>query len=205
MSSGGSVTNWIGQLGEGDSVAAQQLWKRYFQQLVGLARQKLRHVSKRAADEEDVALSAFDSFFRGAAHGRFPQLADRDDLWRLLVVITARKASHCIRDEHREKRGGGEVLGESALDGPTKSAADQPGLEQIIGHEPTPEFAAEMAEEYQRLLSSLGDKELESVAFWKMEGYTNHEISEKLGCAPRTVERKLALIRRIWSKADVSP
>jgi hypothetical protein len=32
---------------DGDPSAAQQLWQRYFQRLVGLARQKLRDVPRR--------------------------------------------------------------------------------------------------------------------------------------------------------------
>src|SRR5438105_9866914 len=99
MSSPGSVTYWIGQVRVGDPAAAQQLWERYFQRLVGLARKKLQDAPRRAADEEDVALSAFASFCRGAARGQFPQLADRDNLWHLMVTLTARKASHLRRDE----------------------------------------------------------------------------------------------------------
>src|SRR6202034_1431934 len=90
----GSVTRWIGDLKAGGAAAAQPLWERYFDRLVRLARNKLRARPRRAAveDEEDAALSAFDSFCRGAARGRFPRLTDRDDLWRLLVVLTVRKA-----------------------------------------------------------------------------------------------------------------
>ena len=75
-----------------------------------------------------------------------------------------------------------------------------PGLEQIIGSEPTPEFAAQVAEECQRLLSRLGDAELRQIAVWKMEAYSNKEIAAKLGCVVRTVERKLGLIRTLWSQ-----
>src|SRR5438874_7802874 len=106
MTSEGSVTGWLGQLQGGDPAAAQRLWERYFQRLVGLARDRLRNAPRRAADEEDVALSAFDSFCRRAEQGRFPQLIDRDGLWRLLVVMTARKAAHLKRDAARQKRGG---------------------------------------------------------------------------------------------------
>jgi len=74
MLSNGSVSHWIGQLKAGNHAAAQELWEDYFQRLVRLARRKLRGRSRRAADEEDVALSAFDSFCRGAALGRFPRL-----------------------------------------------------------------------------------------------------------------------------------
>ena len=58
------------------------------------------------ADEEDAALDAFNSFLAGVVRGRFPQLNDRDDLWRLLVVLTVRKAIGQRRDLTRQKRGG---------------------------------------------------------------------------------------------------
>ena len=191
MSSDGSVTRWLDQVQAGDANAVQQLWQRYFSRLVGLARQKLRHAPRRAADEEDVALSAFDSFCRNAEQGRFPDLLDRDGLWRLLVVMTVRKANHLIRDETRQKRGG-----DTPRDGD-----DAPILETILSREPTPDLAAQVAEECQRLLHQLDDKELEQVAIWRMEGFTVEEIAAKLACAPRSAKRKLQLIRNIWVKA----
>src|SRR5262245_26456883 len=105
MSSEGSVSRWLGGLQEGDDGAIRQLWDRYFHRLIALARARLRSAPLRAADEEDVALSAFDSFCRQAEQGRFPNLADRESLWRVLAVITTRKAAHQMRDEARLKRG----------------------------------------------------------------------------------------------------
>ena len=199
MASKGSVTYWIGQLQAGDPAAAQQLWERYFQRLVGLARKKLADAPRRAADEEDVALSAFASFCRGASRGQFPQLADRDNLWRLLVTVTARKAMHLQRDERRQKRGGGAVQDEAAWRR-TAAGEEQIGLDEVVGKEPTPEFAVQVAEEYRRLLELLGDDELRSIALWKLEGCGNEEIASKLGCVRLTVQRRLRLIRDIWSK-----
>src|SRR4051794_13381378 len=90
MPSDGSVTRWIDQLPLGDAAAVRVLWERYFHRLVGLARKKLADAPRGMADEEDVALSAFDSFCRNAGEGRFPDLTDREGLWRILVVMTAR-------------------------------------------------------------------------------------------------------------------
>jgi len=111
-----AVTLWLDQFQAGDDAAARKLWEAYFHRLVGLARGKLQGRPRLAADEEDVALSAFNSFFRGLERGRFPRLGDRDDLWRLLVTPTVRKASHLLRDVGRLKRGGADV-GDSALEG----------------------------------------------------------------------------------------
>ena len=205
MSPDGSVTLWIGRLKAGDHAAAHPLWERYFRRLVGLARKRLRDAPRLPADEEDVALSAFDSFCRGAENGRFPLLADRDGLWHLLVVLTARKAFDLVQHERRQKRGGGRVSGESALHAPGPEGDDETGLAGVIGDEPTPEFAAQVAEEYRRLLDALGDEELRLVARWRMEGYTNAEIAARLGCAEPTVERRLRVIRSIWGGQAARP
>ncbi len=197
MSSTGSVTTWVEQLRAGNRAAAQNLWECYFPRLVGLARQKLQGLPRRAADEEDVALSAFDSLCRGAEQGRFPLLHDRDDLWALLVVITVRKAIDLRQRENRQKRGGGKVAGESALDLLLGSEEGSAGISQIVGAEPTPELAAQIAEEFELLLAQLTSAELRAVAVWKLEGYTNAEIAARLGCAEVTVERRLRLIRTL--------
>jgi DNA-directed RNA polymerase specialized sigma24 family protein len=202
MSVPGSVTNWLVQLKAGDPASAQPLWERYFQRMVALARKKLQGARRREADEEDVALSAFDSFCRGVVQGRFPQLTDRDDLWRLLVVITARKSLDLLEKQGRQKRGGGQVRGESALLDPVEPGNG--GIEKVVGGEPTPEFAAELAEECQRLLDQLSDDELRQIAVWKMEGYTNPEIAERLDCSLAKVERRLRLIRSLCGRESSS-
>jgi DNA-directed RNA polymerase specialized sigma24 family protein len=194
MSSPGSVTVWIAELKAGDSLAAQRLWEGYFRRLVGLARRKLLGRPRAAADEEDVALSAFDSFCRGVGDGRFPRLLDRDDLWQLLVLLTARKAYRLIRHECRQKRGGGTVRHLSAL------ADEEAGVAEVVGREPTPEFAARVAEECRLRLEALGDAGLRAVALAKMEGASNAEIAARLGVVERTVERRLGLIRKLWGE-----
>jgi DNA-directed RNA polymerase specialized sigma24 family protein len=180
----------------GDDAAARLIWERYCARLVGLARTKLRGAARRVADEEDVALSVFDSFCRGLDEGRFPDLNGRDDLWRLLVVLTARKALRLMQHERRHKRGGGHVVAEVDLSpgGPGEGAA----LDRVLGREPSPEFAAQVAEECGRLFELLDDDELRNIAHWKMEGYTNAEIAGKLDCLERTVKRKLRVIRGLW-------
>ena len=85
---------------------------------------------------------------------------------------------------------------------PPGAAAPEPALEQILDRGPTPEFAAQIAEEFQRLLQRLPDAELRLVAQWKLEAYTNEEIAAKLGYAVRSIERKLGVIRRLWSQDE---
>ncbi len=195
------VTGWFHGLAKGDEAAAEEVWRLYYEKLVRFARGKLAAGQRRAADEEDVALSAFHSFCRGAAAGRFPQLEDRHDLWKLLVTITARKAAHQIRHDMQQKRGSGSVRGESVFIGPSESDRAF-GIGNVLGAEPTPEFAAMAAEQCEHLLDALPDERIRQIALWKLEGFTNEEIAAKLDCAPRTVERKLQRIRDLWDRSE---
>jgi DNA-directed RNA polymerase specialized sigma24 family protein len=190
------ISQWIIGLKEGRSQAIDALWGEYFSQLVVLVRRRLASRSRRIADEEDIALSAFASFCRAAQEGRFPDLSDRDGLWRILITMTAQKTVDQARYDGRTKRGGGRVRGESALD--YRDRPDQArGLEQAVGDSPTPEFVAIMADQCDRLLGQLND-DLRQVAVAKMEDYTNREIAGRLHCSLSTVERSLRLIRKIW-------
>jgi len=193
------VSQWLQRLHGVDEQFAQAIWELYFQQLVRLARQKLGTLPRRDEDEEDAALSAMDSFLQGAKDGRFPQLNDRDDLWRLLVTITVRKVTARRRRFFADKRGGGDVRGESVFfavdEGPR-------GIEQVLGTEPTPELADQMMATCDELLGKLRDPKLKAVALYKMESYTNEEIATLIGCSLRTVHRKLDKIREIWDTRD---
>jgi DNA-directed RNA polymerase specialized sigma24 family protein len=186
-----SISGWIDRLVAGDDAAVQPLWEQYFQQLVRLARKKLQPAHRRAADEEDIALSAFDSFCRNAKQGHYPHLRDGESVWRLLAAITARKAAHLVRDDARQKRGGGRAPAPGW--GPLE-------LDQVFSRELNPEFAALMAEECTCLLRGLKDDKLEHVARWRMEGYTVKEIAQKMDVVPRSIQRKLNVIRTIWGK-----
>jgi len=185
-----SITRCIAMLRRGDRDAAEALWGAYIHRLVALARARLGSSPRRAADEEDVALSAFDSFYRRAETGQFARLDGRDDLWQVLVMITERKAIDLLRREGRLSRGEGRVI--------PLSEAEARG-EGAIDPTPTPEFAAQVVDEFRLLLHRLGDDSLRNVALMKLEGYTNREIAGRLGCIEQTIERKLRSIRKIWS------
>ncbi len=173
----------VSALRAGDRGAVDHLWGRYFARMVTLARSRLWGAPLPAADEEDVALSAFLSFFRGAADPGRPPPMNRAQLWRMLAAITANKAADAVTREGRVKRGG-------RLD----RAADA-DLAGVASAAPPPEAVAAAADEFRRLLDGLGDPDLQAVAVLRMEGYTTAEIARQLGCVPRTVDRRLRVIR----------
>ncbi len=196
-----SVSEWLDQLKNGDESAVCGLWKRYFRLLVAHARQKLarsRHLDL-SEDEEDIAQSVFQRFCRAAQQGRFPNLNDRNDLWRVLVYLTSCR----VADRHERntalKRMSDRVVRECEI--PAGSGAeDLRWLEQLACGGPTPEFAAETAEECERLLGLLGDERLRRIALLKLACFSHEEISNELGCSLRTVTLKIKLIRKHWER-----
>jgi DNA-directed RNA polymerase specialized sigma24 family protein len=203
----GTVTRWIGDLKAGDDRALGPLWDRYFERLARRARKRLRASGGPTAvrDEEDVALSAFRLLAEGARAGRFPQLENREDLWRVLLHLAASRAVDAGRRERRQKRGGGAVLREADLVA-GEGGGGRPGpLDRAAGRELSPGFAAEVAEECRLLLDALGDPRLRRIAERKLAGCTSEEIAGELGVSLRTVTLKLKHIRMVWQEREGAP
>ena len=187
----GSVSRWLLGANDADAEAARQLWERFFPQLLRVARAQLAAAKRRVMDEEDIALSVFESFWDAVQQNRFPDLTDRVGLWRLLLRMTSWKVI-----DHRRRFG--REIGESVVH--PKDAESQVLAELICG-EPDPEFVAMMTEDLTELLGQLTDHQLQDIAVAKLEGYTNQEISARLGCSLSTVERRLKLIRETWRQS----
>ena len=194
------ITRWIEGLRAGDDEAIANLWNHYFDRLVNLARNRLGTSPRRVADEEDIALSVFRCLCAGAETGRLAEMSHRDDLWRVLVTMTIRKTIDQQRRAGNAKRGGGKVRGESMFRDPHGEEQRMRGLQQFGDDGPTPDMLLMMEEEGRRLLESLEDDVLQQVALWKLEGFTNDEIADKIGLTTRSVERKLQRIREKWTQ-----
>lgn len=201
MSSDDPVSDWIDKLRQGDAEAAQRIWDAYSQQLLLRTRQRMGNRLPTVSDEEDVVGSAFRSLFRRAAGGEFAELDGSDALWRLLVVIAERKALKVIRKERTQKRGGGKVVSASALSG--DDPANATAWDQIATTSQTPEFNVAVAESVQQLLGLL-EPESQSIAVYKLEGWTNEEIAAKLERSVKTIERRLVQIRFNWERAQAA-
>jgi RNA polymerase sigma factor (sigma-70 family) len=198
MANEGSVTQLLQGFCDGDGEAFAGLHARYWPTLVAIARQKLRYVSRRAADEEDVAQQAFWSFYQSVRSGRLPNLVSRHDVLAALTHITVCKAINQIeRELGTAKRGKGRVRGESALDYLVGQSSARPGLQQVAESACLPDEEVLLRDCYDHYLSRLPES-VREVARLHLAGLSNREIAEELDCVERTVERKLALLRGQW-------
>ncbi len=189
MSKTTNVSHWINLVKTGDSTAGNRIWQHYFDRLVRSVRGRLYGQNRAVSDEEDIVLSVFDSFYNAAENGRFPDLSDRDDLWRLLLRMAARKVVDKRRHDRRQRRGGDVTL--HSLD----HADDDQRIIEAIGDEPSPEMVLMMQESLEMFFSHLGVGQLRDLAGAKLEGYSNAELAQRFGCSERTIERRLHLIR----------
>ncbi|MGI9519351.1 MAG: ECF-type sigma factor [Pirellulaceae bacterium] len=189
----GEITRWLDDLQNNDE-AAEALWRHFFPKLVDVAEQRMQHLPSRARDEEDVALSAMQSFFAAAEAGRF-DFKSRDDLWRLLVTITIRKVTKERRRQLARKRGGGvphigNHWGEESID----------PMNAIVDPSQMPEFVEDVHARCNELLDSLPDEKMRITAAMKLEGCSNEEISELLHCKTEDTKSRLRKIRRRWQR-----
>jgi DNA-directed RNA polymerase specialized sigma24 family protein len=191
MSSSHTVSTWFLDLKAGDVEGLQELWKRFYEKLVVHAKGRIRRTGVKSLDEEEVACSAFESLWRAAQEGRLATVRDCDELWWWLLSTVHRKVVSHARHQTAIKRGGQNT---------PASMDDGHFLQAVLSHEPSPEYVAILAEEYDRALAKLNDEQLREIAIMKLAGATNDEVCQKLGIAPATVTRKLRRIQTIWQE-----
>jgi RNA polymerase sigma factor (sigma-70 family) len=193
-SGAGSVTGLLLQLKDCDAAILGEVWRRFFPRMAGLARETLRRLPGCGVETDDVAQSAFISFWKALERGSSLEFHDRDDLWRLLGVITARKARKRVRREMAQKRGGGKTRRASDLETPEGAAATS--WQEALADVSPPDLDLQCEE----LLLNLKEGP-RLIAVLRLHGYSSQEIAAQLSCSPRTVQRQLDAIRRQWEQA----
>lgn len=199
MADSDPISLWIEGLREADDIATKGVWNHFASRLCLLARSRLSPSTRRVYDEEDVVQSMFRSICMGLAEGRFPDLKDRESLWRLMLVITSQKISNRHRFDQQQKRDVRRTLTDSVFSPSASQDANIP----MLSREPTPEFAAEFLETCETLFLGLADPALEQVVVLRMEGFTDTEIAQRLSCSRRTIQRRLEIIRRHLTNLEI--
>jgi RNA polymerase sigma-70 factor (ECF subfamily) len=183
-----SFNRAMASLQAGDPDAAAQVFHRFAQRLIALARSRLDSRLRQKVDPEDVLQSAYKSFFSRYAQGQF-DLHDWNGLWSLLVVITLRKCGRWREHYHAGLR---DVRTEVPLP-PSAGESGPPGATLV--REPTPAEAALLAEAVEGLLRGLEGRDRD-ITVLALQGYTAVEISTLLDRPERTVYRVLDRLKK---------
>lgn len=199
MSTGGSVTRYVHALRSPDSQlrdeAARVIFERFAPRLKLLVRRHLDNRILRREDEQDILQAMFASFYQGQAEGRSAP-GSRHELWKLLVRITMCKVVNTAHRHMAERRDVRRERPEHHHD-PDDSRFPQWMLDHVDRAQPTAEEQVLVVDEIRRLIQSLDDDRLRQIVVWKLEGFTNKEISLMMGKTVRSVEMKLQLIRKL--------
>lgn len=190
----GSVTRWLQQMKSGDAVAAQQIWGRYYQQLVQFAEHRMRGNPDYAVDSEDLAHSAFRRCCVALMTGRYGELNDREDLWNLLIVYTLNRVRRHFRDSTAQKR--------QLERGEPVELSGELALYDLQQPETATVMSDLLAYWMERLDAEDPSGELRTIALMRMEHRTADEIARALQRRKTIVLQKIQLIRLIWEQCD---
>ncbi len=177
----------------GDQQAAAELFHRYANRLVGLAR---NHLSRRVGqrfDPEDIVQSVFRSFFADAQAGRY-DIQRGGDLWRLLVTITLGKTRNQAKHSRRAKRS---VEREQGFGSEDSLLGLQP---DVLARAPTPLHAAALVDELEQLMARLTPPDRRIVEL-RLQGYKLAEIAGLVERSQRTVCRVLEEVKQELEQA----
>ena len=172
---------------DGDEAAAGELFERYVNRLVGLARTKLSDRMQRRVEPEDVVQSAYRSFFRKAGDDRYT-LEKSGDLWKLLATITVSKVRGQVEFHTAKKRG---IYSEESVAGEASTYRVRP---EAVAEDPTPDDATAVVEEVQAVMTELDDLQRQIMEL-ALQNRSVEEISQEVQRSGRTVRRTLQQIR----------
>lgn len=189
----GELEALIQGLRSGEQEAMVTFWNRYGPMLERLADRNLAQGMRRRFGPEDIVQSACRTFFRRAQAGEF-EIPSQDCLWRLLCAITLTKLRQQARFHGRQRR---DVRQEKHLD--SVNVQGRPKVRQLADEAGDPEDAVEFADQMQALIGSLEEREREVMEL-KLQEIPNEEIARRLGCAERTVRRRLERIEAIFRR-----
>ena len=181
MSTGpvGSVTKWILDLNHGDKDVFYFLWKRYWERLVKLADTDVHRLHLRSPGvEEDVAQQVFTQVWQNITASEHPP-QNRKELWRMTTMFTYRESLDYQRHEKAKKR--------------------KAGSNQQADLQEAPDIQVALEDDLDRLESLTSPMEKQIIVL-TLEGFDQKEIGEKLDTSERTIQRKLATIRKVWLK-----
>jgi RNA polymerase sigma factor (sigma-70 family) len=178
----------------GSQSAARELFDRYCEKLMRLARRRIGQRMATRVDPEDVIQSAFRTFFTHVRNDDFT-FQEENDLFKLLVRLTVNKALRQIAHHRAAKRDPARETGQGT------EATD--ALRNLTSHEPPPEVEVALLDEFERFLEQLPDFDRQVLEL-RVQGHSTVEIAEKVGSYDRKIRRVLERIEAVARGSEVT-
>lgn len=195
------IDSWLGGAGDSETLdkLIERVWNQHFAELVRFAQSRLGGIRRGSYDEEDIALSAIKSLYRGIQAGRLHPHLPGDDIWKLLVVIALRKISAQRRRLLAAKRVGERT--ESAFGLQANDSASGFAIDQVWDHRQTLESSDALSHACAEMIQQLTDDRLQTTALLRLEGYSNREIAEQMNCSVSIIKQRIQRIRKLWQRS----
>lgn len=165
----------------GEQDAAAELYVRYAQRLEKLAESQSSGQLARRKGADDIIQSVFRTFFRRVSKGQY-DVAEGQDLWRLLLVLALNKirnAASFHQAGKRDVRRTREVAPDQAA---CLEDTDQEAL--LVLRMTIDEVLSQQSESNQKIIQL------------RIDGHSLAEIAERTGRAQRSIERVLQAFRK---------
>jgi RNA polymerase sigma-70 factor (ECF subfamily) len=188
MPANDSVAILMDRLRTGEDGAAREVFVRFANRLVGLARKNLGGRLAVKVDPEDVVQSAYKSFFIRQRDGGL-DVDSWDGLWGVLTIITLRKCADRAAYYQAAKRDLTRELVPAADNDTTPT-------DLALDREPLPEEAAALTETVAELFRAVDDPDERAILELSLQGYTAAEVAAQLSRAERSVRRLRERIRK---------
>src|SRR4051812_36186960 len=156
----------IKQFRDGSDSAARELFDKYCERLMRLAKRRIGQRMTSRVDPEDVIQSAFRTFFVRVRNDEF-KFEGENDLFKLLVRLTVHKTLRQVAFHRAAKRN-------PELEAAQASDAYEL-LQQLTADDPPPEVEVALVDEFERFMNQLTTFE-RRVLEMKLQGYSTTEI-----------------------------
>jgi RNA polymerase sigma-70 factor (ECF subfamily) len=170
---------------DGDQGAAKELFDRYADRLMALARRRIGARLASRVDPEDVVQSVFRTVFGRLKQGQF-RIEDQDDLCKLLVRVTVHKTLRQVEFHTAAKRN-------PKLEEP-QGELSQERVMELLDSDPSPDHVVAFVDQLEHFLNQLSPQERQVVEL-RLQGHSNEEVAAKLGVIDRRVRRIVERVR----------
>ncbi len=182
----------------GDESAATELHDKYLAKLVEFAKQHLNEKFRKRIDAQDLVQSIYRSVFR-VTRERSIEFTDDTGFWKWLATLALNKTYNRVKyleaGSRNPSREGGRAEDASLRAISAGRYRSMPSSEEVV----------ELADLLETILKALEPTDQQILQF-RIEGFTQQEIAERLNVDPRTVRRRLESIReRVREISEAEP
>lgn len=179
------ITRWLSRARDDDEFAFEKLFGFYIGHLREFLRHRLTAQDRAEGFEEDLASESMAAIWEDLTAGRFGHVKDREEFWFAMMRVAMSRAMDRRRYLRRKKRLFKVIEAiETYFDFCVEPSADEDTFDFL--------------EVWEGFTKALPDDQYREIIQLKMDGLDVEAIAEMIDVVPRTIFRKLAIMKNRW-------